>query len=399
MRGRMLTLAVLVSFLVGSPESTPAQLTDRTLSVSLDTVLQPYLARYHLPALAAAVALNGMVIAAGAVGNRWAGTDTPVTINDRFHIGSNTKAMTALLAATFVEQGKLRWDSTVAEVFPELAETMDAALRRVTLEQLLSHTSGIVDESEKLRRLLEQSFAQEGNLDELRYWFVKQWITQLLLHSEPGTDFAYSNVGYIVAGSMLERVAGKTWEELIVSRIFEPLGLASAGFGPQASFGRVDAPLGHAVRSDRALKPMLAGPNGDNPEIIGPAGTVHMSLLDFVAWASWNAGEGRRGPALVPAEILRKLHAPIIQNPSMPPGVPPAMWRGYGLGWGTIRLPNSPESFVGHEGSNGMNVALILTQPAHDFGLVIMTNVGGDKAEEAVHAVSEEIFERFDPTK
>jgi CubicO group peptidase (beta-lactamase class C family) len=245
---------------------------------------------------------------------------------------------------------------------------------------------------------LEQSFAQEGNLDELRYWFVKQWSTQPL-HSEPGTHFAYSNVGYIVAGSMLERVAGKTWEELIVGRIFEPLGLASAGFGPQASLGRVDAPLGHVMRSDGTLKPMLGGPNGDNPEIIGPAGTVHMSLLDFVAWAGWNAGEGRRGPALVPPPILRKLHTPIIQNPPMPPGVPPAMWRGYGLGWGAISLQNCPESFIGHEGSNGMNVALILIQPAHDFGLVIMTNVGGNKAEEAVHAVSEEICRRFQPSK
>ena len=85
---------------------------------SLNELLTPYLARYHLPALAAAVVQDGKVIASGAVGTRRAGTDIPVTIKDRFHLGSDTKAMTALLAAMLVEEGKLRWDSTVAEVFP-----------------------------------------------------------------------------------------------------------------------------------------------------------------------------------------------------------------------------------------------------------------------------------------
>jgi CubicO group peptidase (beta-lactamase class C family) len=307
MRMMLTTLAMLASFLLALPQTPQAQLVDRTPDVSLDPVLQPYLARYDLPAVAAAVVRNGTVVAAGAVGTRRAGTDSPVTVNDRFHIGSDTKAMTALLAATFVEEGRLRWDSKVGEVFPELAATMDAGLRRVTLEQLLSHTSGIPSDNETFGRLLDQSFTQEGNLDELRYWLVKEWSRQPL-QSEPGTQFAYSNMGYTMAGAMLERVAGKTWEELVVTRIFEPLSLRSAGFGPQASLGRVDAPLGHVARSDGTLKPMLAGPNGDNPVIIGPAGTVHLSLLDFAAWAGWNAGEGRRGPALVRPETLRKLH-------------------------------------------------------------------------------------------
>src|SRR5262245_13442787 len=88
---------------------------------SLNEFLKPYLERYGLPAVAAAVARNGRIVAAGAVGTRRAGTNIPVTIDDRFHIGSDTKAMTALLAAMFVERGALGWDSTVAQVFPELA--------------------------------------------------------------------------------------------------------------------------------------------------------------------------------------------------------------------------------------------------------------------------------------
>src|SRR3954470_22852546 len=142
---------------------------DPRRGASLDPILQPYLERYDLPALAAAIIKNGEVIASGAVGTRRAGTNSPVMIEDRFHIGSDTKAMTALIAAMLVEGGKIRWTSTVDEVFPELAATMDPAVRGVTLEQLLSHISGIPSDTEADEKLINQSFAQEKlNLDELR---------------------------------------------------------------------------------------------------------------------------------------------------------------------------------------------------------------------------------------
>lgn len=162
---------------------------------SLNQELEPYLSQYELPALAAAVVKDGKIIAAGAVGTRRAGANIPVTLQDRFHLGSDTKAMTALLAAVFVEQGKLRWNSTVAEVFPELREKMDAGLQQVTLEQLLSHTSGMPGDNDAFGDLLGKSAAQEGNLDDLRYWLVQQW-AKLPLESRPGTNFVYSNMGY-----------------------------------------------------------------------------------------------------------------------------------------------------------------------------------------------------------
>ena len=91
MRMMLTILAALASFLLASPETVQAQLMDRTPGLSLDPVLQPYLAQYDLPALAAAVVRNGtIVVAAGAVGTRRAGTDIPVTVDDRFHIGSDT---------------------------------------------------------------------------------------------------------------------------------------------------------------------------------------------------------------------------------------------------------------------------------------------------------------------
>lgn len=86
------------------------------------------------------------------------------------------------------------------------------------------------------------------NLDELRAWLVKGWSNQPLV-TKRGTTFAYSNMGYTIAGAMIERATKTTWEEMVVERIFGPLGLETAGFGPQASLGRVSAALGHVIRA------------------------------------------------------------------------------------------------------------------------------------------------------
>ncbi len=361
----------------------------------LDAILTPYLQRYRLPALAAAVVKDGHIIASGAVGTRRFGEVVPVTIDDRFHIGSDTKAMTALLAGMLVEAGKLRWDTTVAEAFPEFAARMDPRLRGVTLTQLLSHTSGLPSDNDAFLRLIQQSFTlEELNLDELRTWMVGEWSKQPL-EAEPGSRFAYSNMGYIMAGSIIERAGGKTWEELVSKRVFDPLRLRSAGLGPQSSLGRVDAPLGHSIREDGTLKPMLAGPYGDNPAVLGPAGTVHLSVLDFASWAGWNAGEGKRGPALARPETVRKLHTKIIdmERPDAAPGTPKS--GGYGLGWAMITPSYASGPVLQHGGSNNMNLATIFLQPDRDFAMVLVTNVGGKQADAALLELTEALYKKY----
>jgi CubicO group peptidase (beta-lactamase class C family) len=363
---------------------------------SLNDLLTPYLARYDLPALAAAVVQDGKIVAAGAVGTRRAGTDTPVTLEDRFHLGSDTKAMTALLAAMLVEAEKLRWDSTVAEVFPELAARITPVLRRVTLVQLLSHTSGIPSDNQAFVNLLRKTQFQPGNLDAMRYWLVKQFSRQTLA-ARPGVNFAYANMNYVLVGSMLERLTGKTWDELIVERVFTPLGLATAGLGCQSTLGRVDAPLGH-IKENGKLKAFLAGPNGDNPPTLGPAGIAHMSILDFAAWAGWNAGQGKRGPALVRPETLRRLHTPVISMSLKKDAKPGTPAQGkYALGWGEVAVPWAEAPFIYHGGSNGMNLAHIWLEPQRDFAMVLLTNIGGDQADKAFHALAPELYQKFHP--
>jgi CubicO group peptidase (beta-lactamase class C family) len=360
---------------------------------SLDRMLEPYLKEFGLPALAVAVFKEGVVISSGAVGTRRAGREIPVTIEDRFHLGSDSKAFTSLLSGQFVEAGKLRWDSTLAEIFPELKDKMDAEFAMITLEQLLSHSSGLAD-TPALLDLINRSYLQEGNMDEVRYWMVKEIAPKPLDHAR-GSKFDYSNLGYIIAGAILERLGGKTWEELVTERIIEPLGLKSAGFGPQASLGKTDAPLGHLLM-DGKPKAMLAGPNGDNPLILGPAGTMHMSVLDFAKWVAWHAGEGKRPPALVSTQFVKKLHTPVIGTgvrEDAPPGTPKT--GKYALGWGEVTVDWAPEPVITHTGSNTMNLALAMFWPERDFGFVIMTNIAGTAADEALRKLAAELYKAF----
>jgi CubicO group peptidase (beta-lactamase class C family) len=360
---------------------------------SLNSTLEPYLKEFGLPALAAAVFNNGEIIAEGAVGTRRVGDDIPVTINDKFHLGSDSKAFTALLAGMYVQQDKLRWDSTLGEIFPELKDKMDQEFAKITVEELLSHSSGLTDAA--LDNLIDGSYRQDGNMDDVRYWMLRETASKPLDHPR-GTKFSYSNLGYTFAGAILERLSGKTWEELVEEKIVEPMGLKTAGFGPQASLGKVDEPLGHAIK-DGKPKPMLAGPNGDNPLIIGPAGTMHMSVLDFAKWVAWHAGEGKHGPALVSGEILKKLHTPVIdigERKDAAPGTPKS-GGGYALGWGQVQPNWASAPMLSHNGSNTLNLAAADFWPDADFGFVMMTNISGKGADDALHKLAEALYKQF----
>lgn len=102
-------------------------------------ILEDIRKKHDLPALAVVVVKDGKICGRAAVGVRKWGNPTPVTTNDVFHIGSCTKSMTATLTAMLIEEGKLKWDTTIADVFPEWRGQMDKQYETVTVEQLLTH--------------------------------------------------------------------------------------------------------------------------------------------------------------------------------------------------------------------------------------------------------------------
>lgn len=369
-------------------------LTPASAEDDLDSLLEPIRAKYQLPALAAAVAEQGKLVAIGAVGTRVLGQDIPVATDDRFHLGSDTKAMTAVLAGKLVDEGRLAWTSTIGDVLGESIPGLKPGFAAITLQQLLSHTSGIPSDNEEIAGLYFGN-PYDDTPTELRRKMIADWGSR---HEPDPVDvgtFHYANLGYTIAGAIVEHVAGTPWENLIQTEVFAPLDLKTAGLGPQATTGLYDAPVGHAINDDGEIEPRAWGPSADVPTVIGPAGSAHMSVGDFATWAAWNAGGGKRGPSLVTPETLATIHAPHVsmEIPDPPPGTPTS--GQYGFGWGLVSFDWSPKPLLTHNGSNSMNLATILIDPDLDLAITVLTNYPGKDADSALREVMKALYETY----
>src|ERR1035441_3049452 len=259
---------------VTAAPSTPADTTQ-----SLEAIRK----KHDLPALAVVVVKDGRICDRAAGGVRKWGESTPVTTNDIFHIGSCTKSMTATLTAMLIEDGKLRWDTTIADVFPELKGKMDKQYEGVTVEQLLTHRGGVPGKPPAA--VWERDGEQKGTPVQQRREFIEAVLSQPP-EAAPGTKMIYSNQGYAIVGAILEKLAGTPWETLITERLFKPLHMDSAGFGPPGTIGEVDQPWGH-TRNLFGTVPL----QHDNPIAISPAGRVHCSLDDLARYTIFHRSE------------------------------------------------------------------------------------------------------------
>ncbi|RMF80309.1 MAG: class A beta-lactamase-related serine hydrolase, partial [Planctomycetota bacterium] len=173
---------------------------------ALNELLAPIRERQKLPALAAGLVRGSRLAAWGVVGVRSVGDETPARLDDRFHLGSCGKSMTATLCARLVERGVLRWDTTIGEALPQLAPEIHPDFRGVTLEQLLCHRSGL-PEDRRPTPLLWKLRGLKGPLPEQRVEMVRL-VLKPPPATKPGTTFAYANYGYAVAGAMVEAATG-----------------------------------------------------------------------------------------------------------------------------------------------------------------------------------------------
>ena len=337
----------------------------------LDVVLEPIREANKLPALAAAVVKGTETIAIGAVGVRKAGSSEPVTADDKWHIGSCTKSMTAALAAMLVEEGNLRWEMTLAEMFPELASEMQPEWRAVTLEQLLSHHGGAPHDLEE-HGLWGRLWQRAGKPPrEQREYLTHELLTKHQPEAKPGTKTVYSNAGYALVGHAIEERLDRPWEEVLCDRLFAPLGMTSAGFGAPSTVGNVDQPWGHKVAEDGTVEPVAPGLHADNPAAIGPGGTVHCRIGDLAKYAAWQLAGARGEGRLLHPETFERLHTPFASDSE------------YALGWIATERPWGGGTVLTHAGSNTMFYAVIWIAPEKDFAIVVCTNLGGDTAEKA----------------
>src|SRR5204863_2339905 len=239
--GIALLLLGAIVFVRGREPKVPAIEYSDPVSQMLENIRE----KHHFPALAAAMVVDGKIVLTKAVGFRKNGGTKKVMVDDEFHVGSVTKSMTATVAAMLVEQGTISWTTTIREAFPELKSEIHPDYLSVTLEQLLSHRGGAPGDAPG--DLWRKAWAANGAAAEQRLAFIKGILARKP-EAKPGTKHIYSNQGYTIAGVMLEKATGKTWEDLLRSMLFEPLGMTTAGFGAPATVEKVDQPWGHAKK-------------------------------------------------------------------------------------------------------------------------------------------------------
>jgi CubicO group peptidase (beta-lactamase class C family) len=335
----------------------------QVMTNSTTDTLEAIRKKHNFPALAVAVVQNGELRDLAAVGVRKSGDPTLVTTNDQFHIGSCTKSMTATLAGILIDEGKLKWETTIAEVFPELKTLMDPAYRKVTLHELLTHHGGAPGRAPG--EAWERASAAEGTPRQQRYEFIKAVLSEPP-EAVPGSKYIYSNQGYAIAGAMLEKATGTPWEELITEKLFKPLGMSSAGFGPPGTKGKVDEPWGHAKRLLMTLPSQR-----DNPPAIAPAGRVHCSLQDLARYCILHL-EGERRGGLVTTQTMRMLHTPFEGKETD--------GTRYACGWISLERKWAGKRALMHNGSNTMWYIVIWLAPEKDFGVIAASNLGADDA-------------------
>ena len=324
----------------------------------VSSLLTPIIQKHDVPGMAAAVVRNGEIVAVGVAGVRTRGKPDKIASADHFHIGSDTKALTAMLCGILVDEGKLKWGQTLGETFPELKKSMHPQYQAVTIEQLLTHRGGAPGAIEK-DELWGKLWQHKGTPTSARR-LLFQGVASKPPEATPGEKFIYSNAGFSIAGHMAEKVTGKSWEDLMRGKIFRQLGMTTAGFGAPA---KNDQPRGHKADGS----PVEPGPGADNPVAIGPAGIVHCSIGDWAKFVAANLPSAKI--KLVKPETLEKLHTPA-------PGEPK-----YAMGW--IIADGQPWAggpALTHAGSNTMWYAVAWLAPKKDFAVVIACNQANDKA-------------------
>jgi CubicO group peptidase (beta-lactamase class C family) len=371
--------AVLLAMVVST-----ARAVEEAESLDLSDLLLPILAKHDLPGMVAAIVQSDGVAATGAAGLRQRGSETAISIGDKFHIGSCTKAMTATLIACLVQEGRMRWETTVGEVFDDVAN-MHQDWRLVTIEQLLCNCGG-APASLVAGGLWGRLWNHEGTPTEQRRTLVMGVITKRP-QAEPGATYIYSNAGFAIAGAMAEKITGESWEDLMRSRLFEPLGMRSAGFGAPGDADQINQPRGH--RPDG--KPVPPGRGADNPSAIGPAGTVHCSIGDWSRFIALHL-RGARGEIglILPPESFTKLHTPY----------PAATKQDYAMGWanltrGWAKGDGGSGRTLTHNGSNTMWFSVAWLAPERDFAVLIACNQGGDKAAKACDQAASAVIQRW----
>jgi CubicO group peptidase (beta-lactamase class C family) len=332
---------------------------------------------WKVTGLAIAIVKNDSLVFSKGYGVRDTRQSTPVDQHTRFAIGSTTKAMTSAAVAMLVDEGKLKWDDRVIDLLPEFRLYDPYATRETTVRDLVTHRTGLPGTDIMWGRA---PFTMSEMIRRLRY-------------VPPATSFRstfeYQNVIYAVAGTIVERVSGMSWDAFIRSRIFAPLGMTES------------EPLVAGVER----KPNVAVPHvlaGDSVRVvpyrttdpIASAGSVYSSVFDMSKWMRFVLDSGRVGnkrllsPATFSEWVTPQIRVPLTMYPALTLSRPHSFM--YALGW--FVQDYQGETIWMHTGSiDGMS-AIIGLMPDHRMGVYVLANL--DHAE-LRHALMYKAFDLY----
>lgn len=376
-----------VSLAVAACVSRPPR--DAELQDLLDRAVQAKIAEHDLPALTVRVWRDGSLLAESTMGVRARGRSVPAQSDDHWHIGSCTKFMTACMIARLVARGRLDWAMTLADALPaDLRTHLHPGLRAARLDQLLNHTSGMVDPPETVSRSpiggpLATMFLDEPNAD-IR---AARQGALLALRTEPwrapGEAFRYSNWAYITAGVIASEVEDESYFALMRREVFRPLGMRHADFGPPGD-ASLNQPWGHIAEPLEGV-PLPPGPTppdnmyADFPRYVSPAGLLSLPLESWGRFLHMALAGFRGESAYLPREQFDKLFATLNDEDA----------NVVAMGIKVFRSGDGRTRILTHSGSNLLWRADYRLFPVTGRIFAMASNTGAETAQTAFDELSD----------
>lgn len=286
--------------------------------------------------------------------------ETKAQPTDYMHLGSNTKAITGMIAAYLVEQRKISWTAKLFALFPEWKAVSNPAYYEVTLADLLSHRARLKPYTSGAEFQALPKFAGTKSVQ-------RKLFSYYILTHDPIVEnkevYNYSNAGYSVAALMLEQASGKTWEDLVEEVLGKKLQLKYKFGWPNRTDSK--QPSGHWLE-DNVLTPLDSN-TSYNLNLIEPAGDISMPLVDYGKFIQMNLAGLEGKPGFLKPQTVEYLHY----------GHP-----GYSIGW--LNTNREDKHSSEHAGSAGTFYCYTLINRDKNLAYVIMANSATDKALDSI---------------
>lgn len=329
----------------------------------LNAYIRAIAKKHHVPAISVAVYMNGSMKKA-ACGVLNVETQVEADVDSVFQIGSISKVFTASLIMDLVDAGKIELDRPVREYLPAFHVADPGATERITVRNLLSHTSGLVSDL-----YVGGEDADGSNLIE-RY--VDQCFLLPQVHRDFGKRFSYSNAGYVIAGRIVEVATGMSWAGAVERLILRPLEMTQTSVRPAQTL-RFRAAMGHLIKgNDPSNLRVETAAACYMPQALAPAGaTLAMTAADLIKFgrAHWDNGRSASSRPWLTETSIAAMQYPQVSIP-----FPTLLSEdGWGLGWALSRS-RGPRAF-GHAGGTIGQQSLLEVYP--EFGLVLAAQLNG----------------------